>query len=272
MFPTVHSTISQKGPGYLATSSTSLTIGTGSMTFTVQTALAYTVGARVRMSYASDGTKYMEGLCTAYNSSTGSMTVNVDTSASSGTFASWNVNLGGNPGTASFTPWTSNCDAGGFSLIHLGGLGLGTSSPLFLAHLNHSVSGANSPGAVLMLDRNNDGQHGGAIWDSHDGTIDYLSFGVGWGYNPTLNPILTIKATNSGAAGGSVGIGTTNPSCSGTGKVHFSGDTARIVDTARTPANSAAAGNDGEICWDASYIYVHVSGGWKRLANTLSTF
>jgi hypothetical protein len=38
-----------------------------------------------------------------------------------------------------------------------------------------------------------------------------MCLGIGWGYNVTSNPILTIKATTSGGAGGNVGIGTTSP-------------------------------------------------------------
>jgi hypothetical protein len=39
---------------------------------------------------------------------------------------------------------------------------------------------------------------------------------------------------------------------------------------AGAPANSAAAGTDGEIRMDNSYIYLHTGGSWRRAA--LSTF
>lgn len=64
------------GAGYLATSSTSAPIQTGSVTVTTQTGLAYQVGARCRLS--QDANNWMEGPVTAYSSSTGSLTVNVD--------------------------------------------------------------------------------------------------------------------------------------------------------------------------------------------------
>jgi len=62
---------------------------------------------------------------------------------------------------------------------------------------------------------------------------------------------------------GNVGIGI-YPVISGTGKLDMNGDTMRLR-TARTPASAGAAGNQGEICWDADYIYVAVNTNtWKR--------
>lgn len=84
------------GAGYLATSATSVAIGTGSKTFTTQTGLAYTIGARARASSASVPTNYMEGLVTAYSGS--ALTINVDTSSGTGSPADWDINLAGNVG------------------------------------------------------------------------------------------------------------------------------------------------------------------------------
>ena len=51
-----------------------------------------------------------------------------------------------------------------------------------------------------------------------------------------------------------------------TSVLRVSGDTVRI-DNARTPATAGAAGNAGDICWDADYIYVCVATNtWKRVA------
>jgi hypothetical protein len=44
------------------------------------------------------------------------------------------------------------------------------------------------------------------------------------------------------------------------------GDRIRIG-TAKTPASATATGTDGEICWDANYIYVcTATNTWKRTA------
>ena len=63
---------------------------------------------------------------------------------------------------------------------------------------------------------------------------------------------------------GRVGIGTTSP----TTLLDVNADTVRVR-TARTPASASATGATGEICWDASYIYVAVgTNTWKRTTLT----
>lgn len=87
------------GNGYKATSTSSTAIATGSKTFDVGTPnLAYTAGARVRVTVATDATKFMEGVVSAYTGNT--LTVLVDTVEGTGTFATWNVNVTGERGAA----------------------------------------------------------------------------------------------------------------------------------------------------------------------------
>jgi hypothetical protein len=88
------------GANYAATSTTSNTIGTGSKTWTTQPNLGYSVGARVRVTDSADTTKWMDGVVTAYNVSSGSITINVDLTSGVGTFATWNFNIVGPPGGA----------------------------------------------------------------------------------------------------------------------------------------------------------------------------
>jgi len=65
---------------------------------------------------------------------------------------------------------------------------------------------------------------------------------------------------------GNVGIGTTSPSA----KLDVNSDIIRIR-TAKTPASATAAGNAGDIAWDANYLYTCVATNtWKRTA--LSTW
>jgi len=89
------------GPSYAATSSTALTIGTGSKSLTTQTGLAYNTASRVRIS-GTPGT--MDGAVTAYDSGTGAMTVLVDQTSGSGSASSWVLSLIGAPGTGTATP------------------------------------------------------------------------------------------------------------------------------------------------------------------------
>jgi hypothetical protein len=84
------------GPGFAATSSTSLSIGTGSKALTVGTGLAYAAGARARAYATSDATKWMEGLVTSYTG--GVLTINVDKTNGSGTISNWTINVAGEPG------------------------------------------------------------------------------------------------------------------------------------------------------------------------------
>ena len=59
---------------------------------------------------------------------------------------------------------------------------------------------------------------------------------------------------------GNVGIGTTSP----TEKLDINSDAIRIR-TAQTPASAGAAGNQGDICWDANFIYICTSTNtWKK--------
>jgi hypothetical protein len=63
---------------------------------------------------------------------------------------------------------------------------------------------------------------------------------------------------------GNVGIGTTSP----TAKLDNAGDTYRQR-VSRTPASASAAGNAGDQCWDANYIYIcTATNTWKRAALT----
>lgn len=83
------------GAGYGGTSTTSLTIGTGSKVFTTQAGLAYQNGARVRASSAANAANWMEGTVT-YSGTT--LTMTSDKVGGSGTLADWNLNVTGEPG------------------------------------------------------------------------------------------------------------------------------------------------------------------------------
>lgn len=52
-----------------------------------------------------------------------------------------------------------------------------------------------------------------------------------------------------------------------TALLQISGDTLRLT-TARTPASATAAGNQGDVCWDANYLYVCIATNtWRRIAH-----
>mgnify|MGYP006352247447 CR=1 FL=1 len=79
--------------GVTTSSTTSLTIPTPpeSRTLTVGTGLGYAVGMPLKIPSTANVNNYMKGVVTAYNSGTGSLTVNVLSVGGSGTFADWAV-------------------------------------------------------------------------------------------------------------------------------------------------------------------------------------
>ena len=84
------------GSVYIGTSSTLLTIATGSQTLTVETGLAYTANQDATINYVSDPTNYhMHGIIQSYNSGTGNLVVLISNIQGAGSFNSWTTNLDG---------------------------------------------------------------------------------------------------------------------------------------------------------------------------------
>lgn len=90
-------------PGTSATSTTSLTIGTGSKSLTVQTAKNFVVGMSVKIAYTNSPTNWMAGDITAYDTATGALTVIVTNINGSGTQTAWTVSLSGVPAGGAVT-------------------------------------------------------------------------------------------------------------------------------------------------------------------------
>ena len=86
------------------TSTTALTVGTGSKTLTSQAGKAWAIGAWVYLVYAPDLNNLMYGQITAYNSTTGSLTVNVTSASGGGSLGAWVIGLAvPTPGSMSFS-------------------------------------------------------------------------------------------------------------------------------------------------------------------------
>ena len=81
------------------TSTSSLAIGTGakSFTFPASSNLGWAIGTRLRATVTTDVASYLEGVVTAVTAS--SVTILVDLTAGTGTFASWSMVVVGMPGT-----------------------------------------------------------------------------------------------------------------------------------------------------------------------------
>lgn len=80
------------------TSTTSLTIGTGSITLTGSANKAWQPGMFVTVSEVGTPSYFMGGVITGYNPSTGVYTIDVLTTGGAGTVANWNITLSGPQG------------------------------------------------------------------------------------------------------------------------------------------------------------------------------
>ena len=91
------------GDRYLTTSTTSNTVTNGNKTFTVGTGLSYTPTQDVTIVY--DAAHHMHGTVTTYNSTTGSLVVDVTNHTGAGTYTAWTVNVGGTVPVATTLAW-----------------------------------------------------------------------------------------------------------------------------------------------------------------------
>lgn len=141
-------------PGTNATSATSMTIGTGNQTFTIQTSKNFVVGAQVIIAQTASPTNWMAGTVTAYNSSTGAMTVNVANTSGSGTVSAWTVSLTGIPSTAGGTgSFTNVTISGTLSVTGTTTLAYGSSAPgLLEAGGQYNAAGTNQATAQILTD------------------------------------------------------------------------------------------------------------------------
>ena len=80
-------------PGTSATSTSSLGIGTGSKSLTVQTGKAFVVGQWVTITNSANASNWMHGQITGYTSGTGALVVNVTAVGGTGTYAAWTIGL-----------------------------------------------------------------------------------------------------------------------------------------------------------------------------------
>jgi len=91
--------VTQAGDVYNTTSTTSVSIATGSQTFTVaESGKPYVVGTPLRAASQADPDNFMDGTVTAYSGT--SLTIDIKNTGGSGTYADWNITIGG--GTALF--------------------------------------------------------------------------------------------------------------------------------------------------------------------------
>lgn len=99
-------TIAVQAAGAIATASTntnsttSLVIGTGLQTLTVETGKALVPGMWILLAYPSDPSKNMTGQVTSYAAGTGALVLNVTAISGAGTYANWVGSVTGAPAAA----------------------------------------------------------------------------------------------------------------------------------------------------------------------------
>lgn len=123
-----------------ATSTTSLLIGLGSKSLTVQTGKSYVVGMTVKIASTAVGSTWMLGDITSYTTGTGALVVTVTSISGSGTLAAWTISQSA-PGGAQVG---ANADITSLS---------GLTTPLSVAQGGTGVS-SSSAGIIIAFSGN----------------------------------------------------------------------------------------------------------------------
>lgn len=87
------------GIDYNGTSTSSLTVGTGSKAITTQTGKNFQIGQFVVVANTVTPSNYMTGQITAYNSGTGALVVDATASGGAGTFTAWTISIAPSAGS-----------------------------------------------------------------------------------------------------------------------------------------------------------------------------
>lgn len=216
------------------TSTTSKTIANGSWTLTTQTGKAWSIGAYLYFTSSSDVSKVMTGQVTAYNSGTGSLTVNITVVRGSGTYADWVIGLavpdqaalnlsGGSGGSIPYQSSTNTTSmlaagtAGQYLLCN------GSSAPSWGISSGRllNIQVFNSPGTytytasagttLQLFKITGAGGGGGGVASTSAGQISYGGAGGGGGYIELFTWVnytgctLVVGSPGSGGTGGGAG-------------------------------------------------------------------
>lgn len=122
----------QTGELFSGTSTTSWTIGNGSKAFVLaeSTTRAFAIGQTVRVSSTASPANYGEGQITAYDTGTKTLTVNITTTAGSGTLAAWTISVA-SPSAAITSQTVGTATANQFICVNSSGNAIvGVTAPL----------------------------------------------------------------------------------------------------------------------------------------------
>lgn len=209
-----------------STSVTSLVIGVGSKSLTVQTGKSYVAGMTLKIASTASPSNWMLGDITSYVTGTGALVINITSILGSGTVAAWTVSQSapGGAATGANSDITSllalntsvlDIGSGQFYKDASGKVGIGTSSPSAVLYIASDATGTDfqSVSSKAGISLNFIG-NGVSYYDS-DTTIFRASTGSGSAEKMRIssNDNVTLQGNISvgGAAPTTVGTGITFP-------------------------------------------------------------
>lgn len=191
----------------VSTSPINLTTAAGTETITVGVGLSYTVGQEVIVADQTAPTvDNCTGTITAYNASSGIMTIESVTYNGTGILSDWAVNLTGSPGAAGSNGADGDDGVVGIALIHseyditlneakittVQGGAWSPEAPWSASVQNDSRSNQNTPSGIIGPQNKNSISYNGTVWsnngrwvgldgsDAVDGNTPYIQTGNWW--------------------------------------------------------------------------------------------
>lgn len=177
---------------YNATSTTSVTIGTGDKSFTIETGKLLQVGQYVNVTSTASPSNFMFGYVKTYNSGTGALVVTVTTVGGSGTIAAWTISLSPT-GAAGADTWLT------VQTVSVNG------TPFNLDSLNSTATKIALKDAGVVKGYLGNGATGAALFDSAGtarGTATTSGFDVTGGAEATTG----LRATGFSAPASGAGV------------------------------------------------------------------
>jgi hypothetical protein len=267
------------GLGYNGvTSSSSLIIGTGSKTITVNVSGAVGVGSRIRVASTNTPANYAEGVVTSLSGTT--IIFNSDNTGGSGTYSTWNISLAGDKGAAGTLSGVSP----GQAVFGSANGGVGQSNSFFWDNSNSRLGvGTSSPQNTFSVGLSSQFQvdNSGNVSITSSGSVTVASLATG----QLLFPSSTGRVSQSNSlfwdnTNSRLGIGTSTPAntfsvgSSSQFQINSSGDIVKIKNVAYSfPSNQASANqvltNDG--AGNLSWATASGANGWSLSGNSGTT-
>jgi hypothetical protein len=149
------------------------------------------------------------------------------------------------------------------TITQSGSIGIGTTSPTEKLQVEGNMALNGTYSAIWFL------PYGSGFQRNGDRNLDFIASVTDGGILPGSDNAFRLGKSDRRWGEGyfqylysstNVGVNTTSP----TAKLDVNSDIIRVR-TAKTPASASAAGNQGDICWDANYVYICVATNtWKR--------